>query len=118
MVHDEQFGPLVTVGLGGIWIETLRDAVTFLAPCSATEVSRRLPSLRGYDLLRGGRGRIPVDLEALAGLVEQFSLEAWSLAPWVAEIDVNPLLAVGDEFTMLDALIVPLTGATWAASTG
>ena len=118
MVHDEQFGPLVTVGLGGIWIETLRDAATFLAPCSATEVSRRLPSLRGYDLLRGGRGRIPVDLAALARLVEQFSHETWSLAPWVAEIDVNPLLAVGDEFTMLDALIVPLTGATWAASTG
>jgi acyl-CoA synthetase (NDP forming) len=118
MVHDEQFGPLVTVGLGGIWVEALRDAVTFMAPCSAAEVSRRLPSLRGYDLLRGGRGRVPVDLEALAQLVERFSLQARSLAPWVAEIDVNPLLAVGDQFTMLDALIVPLTVATWATNTG
>ena len=69
-------------------------------------------------MLCGDRGRVPVDIEALARLVERFSREAWTLAPWVAAIDVNPLLAVGDQFRMLDALIVPLTAATWATSTG
>ena len=96
----------------------MRDTVTFLAPCSASEVKRRLPSLRGYDLLRGVRGRPAVDVAALAGIVERFSVAAATLAPWVGEVDVNPLLAVGDQFTMLDALIVPLTAATVATSTG
>ncbi len=81
-------------------------------------MSRRLRSLRGYDVLRGARGRIAVDIEALARVVEQFSLAVLALSPWVAEIDVNPLLAVGDQFTMLDALIVPFTAATGATSTG
>jgi acetate---CoA ligase (ADP-forming) len=118
MGHDPQFGPMVTVGLGGVWVEALRDFITFLAPCSAGEVSRRLRSLRGYDVLRGARGRIAVDIEALARVVEQFSLAVLALSPWVAEIDVNPLMAVGDQFTMLDALIVPFTAATGATSTG
>jgi hypothetical protein len=118
MGHDPQFGPMVTVGLGGVWVEALRDFITFLAPCSAGEVSRRLRSLRGYDVLRGARGRIAVDIEALARVVEQFSFAVLALSPWVAEIDVNPLMAVGDQFTMLDALIVPFTAATGATSTG
>ena len=117
MSHDPQFGPMITVGLGGVWVEMLRDSVSFLAPCRAGEVSRRLRSLRGYDVLRGARGRAAVDVEVMARVVEQFSLAALALAPWVAEIDVNPLLAVGDQFTMLDALIVPITAATGATST-
>jgi succinyl-CoA synthetase beta subunit len=107
MTLDEQFGPLVTVGLGGIWVETVSDAVTFLAPCSAAEVACRLPGLRGYAMLTGSRGRLPVDIAALADLVEQFSIGAATLAPRVAEIDINPLIAAGSSFLALDVLIVP-----------
>jgi acyl-CoA synthetase (NDP forming) len=107
MTVDAQFGPLVTVGLGGIWVETLRDAIHFLAPCSASEVVRRLPELRGYALLTGVRGRQPVDIAGFATLVERFSAGAAALAPHVAEIDINPLVATGSAFLALDALIVP-----------
>ena len=108
MTVDPQFGPLVTVGFGGIWIEMLGDSVSFLAPCTASEVIRRLPTLRGFNLLSGVRGREPIDIDALAQIVERFSIAAAALSCDVAEIDVNPLLAVRDQFTMLDALIVPI----------
>jgi acyl-CoA synthetase (NDP forming) len=107
MTLDEQFGPLVTIGFGGIWVETLSDAVTFLAPCSAAEVARRMPELRGYAMLTGSRGRLPVDIAALADLVERFSIGVATLAPRVAEIDINPLVAAGSSFLALDVLVVP-----------
>ena len=118
MTIDSQFGPVVTVGFGGNLVEIFNDSVTLLAPCRAAELVRRLEGLRGYDLLGNVRGRDPIDIGALAEVVEQFSVAAAVLAPWVAEIDINPLLAIRDQFTMLDALIVPATAKTAAASTG
>ena len=117
MTTDPRFGPLVSIGLGGIWIETLNDAVTFLAPCDASEVRRRLPALRGFKALTGARKRPAVDLDALAETVARFSRAVGSLAPWVAEIDVNPLFASGSAFTMLDALIVPVNVTSAETST-
>ena len=107
MTVDEQFGPLVTLGIGGIWIETLKDALVFLAPCSAPEVRRRLPALRAFALLNGARGRSTVDQIALAELVERFGVGAAALASQVSEIDVNPLVAAGARFLALDALVIP-----------
>jgi acetate---CoA ligase (ADP-forming) len=118
MTVDPQFGPLITVGLGGIWIETLRDSVSFLVPCTASEVIRRLPTLRGFKLLGGVRGREPIDIDALARLVERFSVAAAALSSDVAEIDVNPLLAVRNQFTMLDALIVPINATNAGTNRG
>jgi acyl-CoA synthetase (NDP forming) len=116
MTNDPQFGPLVTLGLGGIWIEAIGDTVSFLAPCSTREVRERLPWLRAYGLLAGARGRAAVAIDGLSGVVERFSIAAATLAPWVAEIDVNPLLVSGDQFTMLDALVVPVSAATAATN--
>jgi succinyl-CoA synthetase beta subunit len=107
MTVDPQFGPLVTVGLGGIWVELIEDALVFLAPCAADEVVARLPDLRGYKLLTGKRGKAAVDLAALGRLVERFSAVAAALAPQVAALDINPIVARGAEFLMVDALIVP-----------
>jgi hypothetical protein len=118
MTIDPQFGPLVRVGLGGMWIELLRDAISFLAPVDAMEVRQRLPALRGFRALTGARNRTAVDLDALAATVSCFSTAAAALAPWVSEIDVNPLVAAGDSFTMLDALIVPVSVRNAASSTG
>jgi acyl-CoA synthetase (NDP forming) len=110
MSVDVQFGPLVMIGLGGIWIELFQDVVTFLAPCSAGAVRRRLADLKAYPMLTGARGRQPVDLEALAELVERFSIGAAGLASLVAEIDINPLIANGSTFLALDALVMPISG--------
>lgn len=117
MIVDAQFGPLVHVGLGGIWIELLKDSVALLAPCTASEVLERLPTLRGFGRLHGGRGRDAVDLTALADVVRRFSLAATRLAPYVSEVDINPLLATGDRFVILDALIVPMTASGAATNT-
>ncbi|MDQ2682761.1 MAG: acetate--CoA ligase family protein, partial [Chloroflexota bacterium] len=104
--RDPQFGPLVTVGLGGVLIEIMRDAVSFLAPVGPAEVRYRLPELRGAALFRGARGRAPVDLDALARLVSRFSHFVAAIGDEFAEIDANPVLACGEEFLVLDALIV------------
>jgi acyl-CoA synthetase (NDP forming) len=107
MTVDEQFGPMVTVGLGGIWIETLRDSVSFLAPCSSAEAARGLQRLRGYELLQGARGKTPVNLVSLGNKIEVFSRFAVLARDSIAEADLNPVLVVGDQLTVLDALIVP-----------
>lgn len=105
--NDPQFGPLVTLGMGGIWVEIMRDLITFLAPVSPDEVLVRLPELRSYPRLLGARGVEPVDLPKLARVVAHFSQIAHARRDEVATMEINPLLAVGDKFTMLDALIIP-----------
>lgn len=88
-------GPVVSVGLGGIWVEVLRDVAYRAAPVTADEAAEALSTLRGAALLEGGRGRTPVDVKALAEAVARISrlvLEP-ELGEIVSEIDVNPLLA-------------------------
>jgi acyl-CoA synthetase (NDP forming) len=102
---DERFGPMVLVGLGGIFAETLRDTAVALAPVDPEEAERLLGSLRGAPLLRGVRGRAPVDLAAAAAAVSALSAVA-AAHPEIAEIEVNPLLATPDGALGLDARIV------------
>jgi acyl-CoA synthetase (NDP forming) len=109
MVNDEQFGPVVTIGFGGIFVEILRDTVSFLPPLGADEARRMLRRLRGYPLLDGARGRPPVDLTTLARAIADFSVLCHQLGDVVAEIDVNPLLARPDGAIAVDALVVPKT---------
>lgn len=92
MVRDPQFGPLVMVGFGGIYVEVLRDTATRLAPISPSEALRMLEELRMAPLLRGVRGEPPVDREALACSISRFSLLAAELDE-LAELEVNPLVA-------------------------
>jgi acyl-CoA synthetase (NDP forming) len=92
MVRDPQFGPLVMVGFGGIYVEVLRDTATRLAPISPSEALRMLEELRMAPLLRGVRGEPPVDREAVARSISRFSLLAVELNE-LAELEVNPLVA-------------------------
>jgi acetate---CoA ligase (ADP-forming) len=64
---DPAFGPVLTVGLGGVWVELLADASLRLLPVTADEVKRMLGELRGSPLLTGARGTRPADLDVLAG---------------------------------------------------
>ena len=91
MVRDAQFGPLVVVGFGGIYVEVLADTAARLAPFDAAEAREMLDELRMAPALRGARGRAPVDMEALADTVSRFSTLA-ATAPELAEIEVNPLI--------------------------
>lgn len=101
-VRDPTFGMLVVFGLGGIWAEALDDVALRLAPISVAEALQALAGLRGRGLLDGLRGAPPVDRQALATLISQFSI-AVARAPWCGELDLNPLIANADRFTVVDA---------------
>ncbi|HEX9126298.1 MAG TPA: acetate--CoA ligase family protein, partial [Methylomirabilota bacterium] len=73
MVRDSQFGPLIMVGLGGIYVEVLKDTVTRLAPVPRAEALAMLDELRMAPLLRGVRGEPPVDLTAVAETICRFA---------------------------------------------
>lgn len=106
-VRDAQWGPVLMLGLGGIWVEALGDVQLLSPDLPHAAIVQRLRALKAAKLLQGFRGSPPVDLDAVARAVA--AIGALMLQrPEIAEIDVNPLLA-GDErrgVMALDALVV------------
>jgi acetate---CoA ligase (ADP-forming) len=103
---DRRFGPVVLVGLGGLFTEILRDVAVALAPVDAAQAEGLLLSLRAAPLLQGARARPMVDIAAAAEAVACVSRVAAS-HPEVAEIEVNPLLVTADGALGLDARLIP-----------
>jgi acyl-CoA synthetase (NDP forming) len=104
--YDEQFGPLVSCGIGGIAVEVLRDVAVALAPVSEDQALEMIRSLKGFRLLTGFRGSPPMDVGALAKIVSRISSFAYDYGDSVREIDVNPVILRADGATAVDALIV------------
>jgi acetyltransferase len=111
MSEDPEFGPLLSVGLGGIWAEALETITFALPPVDEALAERMLARIPGNKLLDGGRGRPPVNRASVIAAIVAFSRLAFDLSPRVAEIDVNPLLAGPRGVVAVDALIVPRDGA-------
>jgi acetyltransferase len=111
MARDATFGPVLTLGFGGILVEVLRDVAFRLPPIGAEEVAGMLEELRLAPLLRGVRGAPVCDVPALADAVARFSWLLADLGDALEEVDVNPLavLPVGQGVRVLDALLVPRT---------
>ncbi|MDJ0357350.1 acetate--CoA ligase family protein [Paenarthrobacter sp. PH39-S1] len=103
--RDPRFGPIVLVGLGGVFAEILRDVRCALGPVSVPQARDLLLSLRGAALLTGARGRAPVDLDAAADVVARLS-ELAAAHPEIAEIECNPVAAMPGGALALDARIV------------
>ncbi|MDW8338194.1 MAG: acetate--CoA ligase family protein [Thermoleophilia bacterium] len=103
--RDPRFGPVVLVGLGGLYAELLDDVAVALV--HEDDAARLLRSLRGAPLLGGARGRPPLDLGAAARAVAALSRAA-AACPEVAELEVNPLLVLPDGVLGLDARVVLL----------
>jgi acyl-CoA synthetase (NDP forming) len=103
---DRRFGPIVLVGLGGLYTEILSDVAVSLAPIETREAERMLLSLRAAPLLRGARGRPPVDTAAAADAIVRVSRVAAG-HPEIAELEVNPLLVTANGALGLDARLVP-----------
>lgn len=103
--RDPRFGPLVLVGLGGVFAEILRDVRCALGPVTAAQAKDMLLSLRGAALLTGARGRAPVDIDAAADIVARLSTVA-AAHPEIAEIECNPVAATPAGAIALDARIV------------
>lgn len=91
MNRDPQFGPLVTFGLGGIYVETLRDASFRLAPFSRREAAKMLAELRASSLLDGVRGQPPVDKETLVEAILRIGQLVIDF-PQIIELDINPFV--------------------------
>jgi acyl-CoA synthetase (NDP forming) len=103
--RDPRFGPIVLVGLGGMYAELLDDVAVALAPVRADDATRLLRSLRGAPLLTGARGRQPLDVAAAAQAVTSLSRAA-SACPEVAEVEINPLLVLPQGVLGLDARVI------------
>lgn len=108
---DPLFGPLVVVGLGGIFVELLKDSAIALAPVARGEALQMLSSLKGADILRGFRGAEPVDTERLAEVICRISEFVADQRDAIAELDVNPLICTGGRVIAVDALIVKAEAA-------
>ncbi|MEV4322066.1 acetate--CoA ligase family protein [Microbispora rosea] len=105
VVRDPAWGLTLAVGLGGIWVEALRDTALRVLPVDAAEVRRALGELRGAALLRGARGTEPADLDAVAAVVARVAAFAGSLGDDLESLEINPLLVRGSHVEALDALI-------------
>jgi len=103
--QDPRFGPIVLVGLGGVFAEILRDTKCALGPVTHEHARELLLSLRGAALLTGARGRPAVDLDAVAAVVVCLSVLA-AEHPEISEIECNPVAATPSGAVALDARIV------------
>ena len=106
MSRDPQFGPMLMFGLGGIFVEVMKDVTFHLAPITADEAMQMLMETRSYTLLRGARGQAGVDLSAIANGLQRISQLVTDF-PQIAELDINPLIVgeVGTEPIVADARI-------------
>jgi acyl-CoA synthetase (NDP forming) len=108
VTRDETFGPLLMVGLGGLFVEVLRDVAFAPTPLTREDARDLLAQLRGSRVLRGVRGEPPADVEALVDLLVAVSRFADDHAEAIAEIDLNPVIVHprGHGLSVVDALII------------
>jgi acetyl coenzyme A synthetase (ADP forming)-like protein len=106
MVRDDQFGPVLTFGLGGIFVEIMKDVSQRIAPLTKSDVNTMISSIKAFPILSGARGRKPADIKTLKDIifkVAQISMDF----PEISEFEINPVI-VGDEgegASAVDALV-------------
>lgn len=106
--RDVQFGPVLMVGLGGIYVEILKDVAFRVLPTSKDDIYNMLKQLKGYPILAGVRGQNKVNIDSLVSQLLNLSNLAIS-NPIISEIDLNPIFVNEDEAVAADARIL-LTG--------
>lgn len=107
-VNDPTFGPTMMFGLGGIFVEVLKDVTFRVAPVSTSQAMRMLGEIRGAPILAGVRGEAPRDREAMAETICAYSTMILDLADEISESDANPVLvyAEGKGIKVVDARII------------
>ncbi len=110
--RDPVFGPVVLFGLGGIFVEVLKDVSFRVAPFGIDEARRMIDEVKGRAMLDGVRGAAPVDVEALAETLAQLSVFAAANADRIESIDINPFLVQEKGGIGVDAVIVPTGTST------
>jgi acetate---CoA ligase (ADP-forming) len=104
VVHDDQFGPVIACGAGGVLVELVRDVAVRLAPLSRTDAAEMLTEIRTYPLLTGFRGSAPLDREALVDAILRVATLVDDL-PQIRELDVNPIRVHERGVTLVDIRI-------------
>jgi len=107
--RDPIFGPVVMFGLGGVYVEVLKDVTLRLAPVDHVTAKAMIRAIKGYPLLAGARGRPPADLDALADALVAMSRFAAAHAN-VTSAEVNPFIALPQGAIAVDALIMTDSG--------
>lgn len=99
--YEQDFGHLLMMGLGGIFVEVLQDIKVCLCPCTRQEITLRLKNLKAYPLLQGIRGQQGVDLNVLTDIILKIS-HLTEVLPEITELDINPLLGAGKDIVAVD----------------
>ena len=104
MTRDPQFGPMLMFGLGGIFVEVMKDVTFHLAPITENEAVQMLQSTRSYELLQGKRGLKEFDIHAIAVALQRIS-QLTTDFPQILDLEINPLIVgeVGNEPVVVDA---------------
>ncbi len=107
-VNDPTFGPTIMFGLGGIFVEVLKDVTFRVAPVTAVEATDMIGEIKGAKILAGARGEAPRDRKALAATIVNYSSMILDLKDEIAESDANPVLvyAEGEGLKVADARII------------
>jgi len=105
MSKDAQFGPVLMFGLGGVFVEVLKDVAFRIVPLTKRDASQMIKEIKGYPLLEGYRGQEPANIPMLEDMLLKLS-DFVDKAPEIKEIDINPLFAYNDGAMAVDARVV------------
>ena len=105
VAKDLTFGHVVMFGLGGVFVEVLKDVAFRIIPVTKMDVNEMIEERKGYPLLHGYRGHEPANIDALAQLILNIS-DFVHTNPQVKEIDLNPVIACADQVIVVDARIL------------
>jgi acyl-CoA synthetase (NDP forming) len=110
MFQDQNFGPAILFGLGGVFVEIMKDVSLRIPPLSRTEAEEMIREVKGFRLLDGYRGREPKDIEVLIDALVRFSRLCVDLKGEIQTAEINPLMVLkkGEGVKAVDALIVKL----------
>ncbi|OGO30141.1 MAG: acetyl-CoA synthetase [Chloroflexi bacterium RBG_16_56_11] len=105
MSKDPQFGPFLMFGLGGIWVEVLKDVSFRIVPVTRRDAAEMVREIKGFALLQGYRGQEAVDINIIESLIVKVS-DFIEKNPQIKELDINPLIVYKDSAVAVDARVV------------
>lgn len=105
MSKDAQFGPVLMFGLGGVFVEVLKDVAFRIVPLTGRDASQMIREIKGYPILEGYRGQEPANITALEDMLLKLS-DFVDKTPQIKEMDLNPIFAYKDRAVAVDARVI------------